>query len=286
MTHLDDRLPQGVIYVAFGLPYLAQALYSVETLRRVNPTLPAAIVTNCPAPDVLPPHTQIIAVDAPNALNREYKSSVHRHSPFERSMFIDCDTEIKTDPAPGFAFLDKADIAIRPEPLPYNIGGTEMDPAEMERLTRMIGEFNTGVIFFSRSEGAQRLMDTWNGFVQKRNDRDQKHLVRALARCPDVTIWPLSIAWNYMRADVRMHQKKHQLRSDPYVWHYMDYSYAPSALRGVFQTADRIGAGAELRNWRYVKRYVVRPYLTRYFFLKKIDRVRKVIRNLFRHSKR
>jgi hypothetical protein len=276
----------GVIYVAFGLPYLIQALYSIETLRRVNPTLPAVVVTNCPAPDILPPHTSLVVVDAPNALNREYKSSVHHHSPFERSLFIDCDTEIKTDPAPGFAFLDKADVALRPEPLPFNVGVTEMDPVEMERLTREIGEFNTGVIFFSRSERAKRLMDTWHDCVKQRNDRDQKHFVRALSRCPDSVIWPLSIAWNYMRADVRMHRKQHLLRSDPYVWHYMDYSYAPSALRGVFRIARQIGAEDTLRNWRFVKRQILRPYLTRYFFLRHIDGLRKRVRHALQRVRR
>lgn len=270
--------PAGVMYVAFGAPYLAQALYSVQTLRQVNPTLPVAILSNCSAPDILPAFTTIITVDAPNSKNREFKSSVHRYSPFERTLFIDCDTEVKTDPEPGFRFLDKADIALRPEPLPYNVGATEMDPTEMERLTREIGEFNTGVIFFSRTETALHLLDAWNGFVQKRNDRDQKHLVRAIHATPEITIWPLAVAWNYMRIDVRLHLKKNLLVSDPYIWHYMDYSYSRTALRGVFKMADQIGVGDQMRNWAYVKKHVVRPFLTRYFFLKRIDRLRKVLR--------
>ena len=36
----------GVIYVAFGAPYLAQALVSAISLRVTNPDVPVCIVTN------------------------------------------------------------------------------------------------------------------------------------------------------------------------------------------------------------------------------------------------
>lgn len=76
-------------------------------------------------------------------------------------------------------------------------------------------------------------MDLWHDHVCSNNTRDQKHFVRALSACPDIAIRPLGPAWNYMRYDIRTHARESLLRSDPFVWHYMDYSYAFSALRGV-----------------------------------------------------
>ena len=36
----------GVVYVAFGAPYLAMALVSVVSLRVTNPTVQVCVVTN------------------------------------------------------------------------------------------------------------------------------------------------------------------------------------------------------------------------------------------------
>ena len=277
MTTTDQENARGVVYVAFGAPYLLQALHSIATLRRHNPDLPVLVVCNTPAPDPLPQGLapcRFRQVEAPNARNREFKSSAHRLSPFARTLFLDCDTEIKGDLAQGFAFLDHADIAIRPEPAPYSLSNSDKDKPEAERLTRIHGEFNTGVIFFGRSDAALCLLDLWHAHVCSNNTRDQKHFVRALAACPEVTIRPLAAAWNYMRYDIRTHARESWLRHDPFVWHYMDYSYSPAALRGVWDMARVTGQTQVLRNWPYVKKQVLRPFLTRYAGLKTIDKAR------------
>lgn len=277
---LDPTLPEaprGVVYVAFGAGYLLQALHSVATLRRHNPDLPVLVVCNTAPPDPLPPGLapcRFRRVEAANGLNREFKSSAHRLSPFARTLFLDCDTEIKGPLDQGFAYLDHADIAIRPEPAPYAMSVTEGDPVEAERLSRIHGEFNTGVIFSRRSEAALRLLDLWHAHVLTNNARDQKHFVRALAACPEVTIRPLAAAWNYMRYDIRTHARESWLRQDPFVWHYMDYSYSLPALRGVWAMAQATGQAPLVRNWAFVKRQVIRPVLTRYGGLKTFDKAR------------
>jgi hypothetical protein len=275
--------PRGVIYVAFGPTYFLQALHSIACLRRHNPTLPVIVLCNAPPPDTIPAdlnpqHCSFILCQAPNERNREFKSSVHLHSPFERTLFLDCDTEVKGDLSPGFEFLDHADIAIRPEPAPYAMSVTEQDPAEAERLTHLLGEFNTGVIFFRKSAAATRLLDRWHDHVIRNNKRDQKNFVRAVAECPETIIRPLGAAWNYMRYDVRTHRKHNLLRLDPFVWHYMDYSYAPSALKGVWALSRKIGRGGDLRNLNFIKRQVLRPFLTRYAFLAHVDYIKMVVR--------
>lgn len=277
----------GAVYVAFGETYLLQAMHSIATLRVHNPALPVVVVHNVPGalslPErIKPDRCEFRRVEAPNALNREFKSSFHKHSPFEKTVFLDCDTEIKRDLSHGFDFLDFADIAIRPEPAPYAMSVTERDPEEAERLTFDFGEFNTGVIFTSGSAKATKLLDLWHAHVLSNNKRDQKHFVRAVSSCREITIWPLAAAWNYMRYDVRTHARASLLRSDPYIWHYMDYSYSRSALAGVWEIAREIDMLHHVRNWPYVKKTVIRPFMTRYAYMKAIDRIRTLPRRIIR----
>lgn len=269
----------GAVYVAFGEVYLLQALYSISTLQKHNPELPVLVVHNVEGEITLPASIdaslcELRKVDATSSLNREYKSSFHRASPFERTVFLDCDTEIKGSLSRGFEFLDFADIAIRPEPAPYAMSVTEMDPEEATALTYHFGEFNTGVIFVKRSAAGMALLDKWHENVLRNNKRDQKHFVRAVSVCRETVIWPLSAAWNYMRYDVRTHARASLLRQDPYIWHYMDYSYSPDALAGVWKIAHDTGRAQAVKNAPYVKRHIIRPFMTRYAGMKTLDRIR------------
>lgn len=284
---MDGKQSRGVIYVAFGETYLLQAIHSIRTLRQHNPDLRVLVLHNVTGDlsnltRICGELCQLKYFAVSSKRNREFKSSVHRYSPFERTLFLDCDTEIKRDLSAGFEFLDIADLAIRPEPAPYAMSITESDPAQAEKLTLFFGEFNTGVIFFKKSAEAARLLDLWYENVMKNNARDQKHFVRALSECRDINIWPLGPAWNYMRYDVRTHARSSLLRSEPFVWHYMDYSYSPSALKGVWRAAKDIDRMDAVKNIRYVKRYVLRPYLTRYAFLKYVDKLRALPRMVAR----
>lgn len=287
MSPPKSKESYGAIYVAFGEVYFLQALHSVSTLRIHNPELPVVVLHNMPGAFSLPERIgpdrcEFRRIDAPNSRNRDFKSSFHKHSPFERTIFLDCDTEIKRDLSLGFKFLDHADIAIRPEPAPFAMSVTERDPEEAERLTLDFGEFNTGVIFTSGNAAATKLLDAWHAHVLTNNKRDQKHFVRAVASCREATIWPLAAAWNYMRYDVRTHARASLLRSDPYIWHYMDYSYSRSALAGVWAIAQEIDMLHHVRNWPYVKKDVIRPFMTRYAFMKTIDRIRAFPRSVIK----
>jgi len=102
--------------------------------------------------------------------------------------------------------------------------------------------------------------------------------VRALATCPEVTIRPLAAAWNYTRYDIQTHPRECWLRHEPFVWHYMDYSYSPGALRGVWAMAQVSGRTRVMGNWVFVKQQVIRPFLTRYAGLKTFYKIRSSLK--------
>ena len=78
----------GVIYVAFGAPYLAQALVSAISLRVTNPDVPVCIVTNVvrepPRLAWWSPEDHWIFLEKETADNRNAKLRMNELSPFGR----------------------------------------------------------------------------------------------------------------------------------------------------------------------------------------------------------
>ena len=53
---MTETKPQllGAVYLAFGKPYLAMALVSIESLKQTNPELPVSVLTNvCDSPSAI-----------------------------------------------------------------------------------------------------------------------------------------------------------------------------------------------------------------------------------------
>lgn len=109
-------MSNGVIYVAFGRPYLVMAHLSYLTLRKSNPTTPVTVVTNACRTAAFDgwregTDTWVFAGDD-DSRNRFYKTSICEWSPYERSLFIDCDTLVVGNLNGMFKVLEHADIAL------------------------------------------------------------------------------------------------------------------------------------------------------------------------------
>ena len=254
---------QGVIYLAFGVPYLLQALYSLQTLRRYNATIPVVILTNVPT-DISEPGLEVRFFDEPNSANRLYKTSIFSHSPFDQTLYIDADTEVHCDVALGFGFLNRGDIAIRPEGTPMSKTSREPDPAAAAEMIRCFGEFNCGLMFFNRNARVQALFEAWARWQATSGvNRDQRNFLRALLEVPELSAWPLPPAWNYVRNDFRSLPRKHQIEK-PFVWHYINFGFSPRAYFGCLDAARKYGLpAASMKKPAYVWRNLAKPFLSR-----------------------
>lgn len=209
----------GVVYVAFGTPYLAMAINSFLSLRITNPGVPACIITNVVANFPKKPWwrpalgDRWIFLDAATKQNRHVKTNVYHHSPFDLTLYLDCDTMVFGDLSSIRKYLHYFDLLVSPALNPTTaerriLDGTLSYPQD--------GHFNGGVFAFRRGKEIEAFFSLWNerfhtlGFKQ-----DQPALVEAYS-LGNVRMFPLPNKWN---SGGRSYDRDHE-RQGIVIWHY------------------------------------------------------------------
>jgi hypothetical protein len=211
----------GVIYLAFGAPYLAMALHSITSLRVFNPSMPVCVLTNIAE---RPPNTRWwnsvpeshwVFMDKSTSINRDIKTHIYRFSPFDKTVYLDCDTLVLADLTDLELFLDHFDVLLKPSDRP---GKTDRKKKILNGVVPYgnVTHFNSGVLGFRRSANVERFFDDWRECYRRLNfRRDQPSLVEAIYRS-DIRIFPLRERWN---CSDKWFAKK-DLRNDIAIWHY------------------------------------------------------------------
>jgi hypothetical protein len=188
----------GILYVAFGEKAILNVENSIQTVKKFAPTLPIAVVSD---KQVKGADHIIFHVDI-DAGARSAKTRMYSLSPFRKTLFLDADTEMKSDPMHGFGLLDHVDMVIAQDPVRIFRDNTwpALVQAEVEETIRETkgGEFlyyNSGVIFFRRSAANKGLFQAWNQEWTRWGRQDQPALFRAMYKHP-VRIAPMRAPWN------------------------------------------------------------------------------------------
>jgi hypothetical protein len=233
-----DVAELGVVYLAFGAPYLAMALTSAVSLRATNPTIPVCMLTNVvPTP---PPKLRWWDpdlgdtwrwIDGSTQDNRLFKTDVIRHSPYQKTLFLDCDTFVVGDLGRMSVFLDYFDVAMFFVKSPCAVTPDQEVLAERMRF-REVPHFNTGVIGFRRNPRTEQFFHTWRArFVAMGIDRDQPAMTEACFES-DVRILPVRESWNqgdfWLMGPAR--------RKQALIWHYKSRSW-DERLAGLIRRA-------------------------------------------------
>jgi hypothetical protein len=208
----------GVIYVALGRPYLAMALSSFASLRHTNPQVPACVITNAKAS---PPRESRLwskrdvwrFVQNEDAENRQIKTLINRWTPFDRTLFLDCDTLVLADIHIVEFFLEHFDLCMR-------VGNYFMsDRAKLfggKVQVSQLPHWNSGVIGFRRSPEVDDFFSQWNSlYAELAAHRDQVSLIEAVFKS-DCRILSLPEIWNGPDRHLALSRHRRALR----IWHY------------------------------------------------------------------
>jgi len=210
----------GVMYMAFGERSLKAAINSYHSLLQFC-HFPAVIVGDYPTDEI--PHIPWTGEtpwqnDEPIG-QRFYAGRVkpffYRLSPFEKTLYLDADTEIYRDITPGFDLLDKWDICIADDPrtLESTFRVSKQGPRwdwirEQRDFTHnYIGkasnpQINTGVIFFRKSVGSGIFFTDWyREWMKFPRWDEQMPFMRAEHNCRVTKIYHLPTIWNTNSAD-------------------------------------------------------------------------------------
>jgi hypothetical protein len=189
----------GVLYVAFGAPYLGMAINSLLSVRTTNPDVPICVVTNvvpdAPAKAWWKPHMgdQWIFLPLDTNQNRQVKTRIYELSPFDRTLYLDCDTMVLGDLSGIQWPLDYFDVLIcagdNPEIKERRILGGRQPYSEN-------GHFNGGVLCFKEADVVEEFFTRWQAsFSALAYPQDQPSLMEAIC-LSRARIFPLSTQWN------------------------------------------------------------------------------------------
>lgn len=185
----------GLLYIALGAPYLAEARRSAASAKAANPGLATAVVTDqAIGPDAefdqVLSHEPLTPSGDERFLARDRTAYFLKilpllRSPFERTIFLDTDTWVAGDLGPAFALLERFDLLVTPAHVVHDYA-FERDEAPFCEVPEAFGYFNSGFFGFRRGEASRVFVETWQRLYEEETARftvnDQPALRLALWR--------------------------------------------------------------------------------------------------------
>jgi hypothetical protein len=146
---------KGVVYIAFGERYVAEAAHSARSLKTFNPEIPVTLFTDTEAA-----HACFDEVRTISPAHRRAKVDIIYGSPYEYTLYLDSDTEILMPIDDIFEVLERFDIAAAHD---HKRKGHRVSAAikEYAEIPYAFSEINCGVLAFRKNPRTEELFETW-----------------------------------------------------------------------------------------------------------------------------
>lgn len=191
---------QGALFVAYGHAAQRQLVeVALPALRQYAPSLPVAVLADT-KPRGLPPGVHFLHQPSAHALARDVKLRIYEATPFDRTLYLDADTECRTSPLPLLELLEVWPLVVAPSQrqghdVLANIALEERAVTLRQWGTSFIMGLQCGVLAFRRGPEVEALFAAWHAEWQHWRDQDQAAFLRALWRVP-LPLWLVSSEWN------------------------------------------------------------------------------------------
>ena len=196
---------RGVVWVAFGVNAQNEVKKSVKSLLKHN-KVPTTVITELDPYAVKPGRLGTKDQEAHWA-----KVTVDQWSPYMDTLMLDADTRVNGSLKLGFQMLSAGWEVVLVPSVPPHEGACLWHLQETERMATLeeIGTwrhimFNSGLVFFRRTQNVKNLFTAWRKEWLRYRDRDQGALVRALQKHP-VKLWLLGPPFNSLGGEVVDH---------------------------------------------------------------------------------
>jgi hypothetical protein len=185
-----SAVPQaGVLYFAVGDRFVREAEVSARSLKTQTPQIQAAIFCNHDVTDVF---DYRFDVDVTGGL-KQLKPFVMRHTPFEKTIFLDTDTFVADSIHEVYDVLDRFELAAAITPYWQVTLGGEITK---QGVPVAFPKLNSGVIAYRKTRAVEQLLDEWHRMQVVSRGQDQKNFRRALY-ASDVRFCVLPPAYNF-----------------------------------------------------------------------------------------
>ena len=200
----------GIVYLSFGLNYVDCTIAALQSKIKNAPLTPATVLTNrkqdmgstlCKQGGIQLQYIDINEVDT-----REIKTQVHKYSPYEYTLLLDCDAWINAELSIYFGMLDYAPLLLthaHHHPAIATAGHVGI-PDRQYTMNSVHGQgflpqYSSGVMFFRRDdERVRQLFDIWHTEWLRFHNKDQMALFRAIIQ---TQLFPLVLSDKYWLTD-------------------------------------------------------------------------------------
>ena len=141
---------RGVVYVATGARYIAEARESAASVRDAMPGVPICLITDAEVDRG--PSFDAVVLSREGGGTKRFKQNLHL-SPYDRTLFLDTDTYVTRDVSDLFTLLDRFEIAANQISSDYN--------ATRLGVPSAFPEMNSGVIAYRKTPAVLALFDEW-----------------------------------------------------------------------------------------------------------------------------
>jgi len=166
----EPKIPRGILYVATGASYLAEARRSAQSVKTLHPELSICVATDQGiAPDaqfdIVLPVANVPAAGDERFLARDRVAYYRKiqpllESPFERTVFLDSDTWVAAPLDDLFQLLDQFDMLVTPAHVVYDYK-FERDETPFSSVPAAFGYFNTGLFAFRKCPAVDQFLQLW-----------------------------------------------------------------------------------------------------------------------------
>ena len=240
---------RGVLWLAFGKPFVMMAAHSARTLAAPPPDVGRFLRTNLPLESVrwqdIELFTAIRSVNAPDNENRLWKTSSHSWAPFEQNVYLDCDTEVRADITPLFEILDSWPLIAR-----HNTTRSKraipLGNSDSQRLA--VSEWNGGIFGFDlrRKQAAEFLQGWADEYRALGEARDQPSLLRTIYNPETIIPMPINGVWNAMNKRGEQQILFEDRPEDIRIHHYVDPSRSPEVGQALCETLGHLRVTAPI----------------------------------------
>jgi len=185
----------GVLFVATGDRYVRSASRCAYSIKKHSPDLAIHLFTDKTNADHLFAQEEnifssIAVIENPNRRSKvEYMSQ----SPFERTLFLDSDTDIVVDIREMFTLLDRFDIALAHAP---KRNENKSKVFWKQPLPESFPQFNSGVILYRKNSATQAFFQSWLQAYQQAGFKIDQITLRECLWASDLHIATLPPEYN------------------------------------------------------------------------------------------
>jgi len=147
-------LEKGVIYIAFGKRYVDEAIFSARSIKAFT-SLPVCLFTDSSLKESCFDKVVVISPE-----HKRAKVDFLSHSPFDRTLYLDKDTEVKHDISDVFDLLDRFDIAAAHDHCRKSHRWASKIPA-YDAIPYAFPEYNGGVILYREGPAISEFLESW-----------------------------------------------------------------------------------------------------------------------------